>query len=78
MRLLSSLKEGEKATIKSYTNDALSLKLIEMGCTPGSSVELIKKAPFNGPIIIKVWNYQLCLRLEEAKEVTLVQWKNST
>ena len=43
---LASLKPGEKAVIISFLDEDLSLKLLEMGCTPGEEVEVEKIAPF--------------------------------
>lgn len=68
---LSELNTGEKGIIKSFNDDFLSLKLMEMGCTPGSKVEVIRSAPFNGPIMLKLWNYTLCLRKEEAEKIMI-------
>lgn len=68
---LSELHIGEYGTIKSFRDDFLSLKLMEMGCTPGSKVQVLRAAPFNGPIMLKLWNYTLCLRKEEADNIVL-------
>lgn len=69
MLSLASLKKGQKAIIKSFTNNALSSKLIEMGCMPGELVLLSKIAPFGSPIAINIAGYELSLRKDEADTV---------
>ena len=68
---LASLIAGEKAIIDSFTDTDLSLKLLEMGCTPGEIVELEKVAPFGDPIAINISGYVLSLRREEAATVNI-------
>ena len=77
---MADLKVNEKGIIKSFSDETLSVKLIEMGCLPGSEIRLNFMAPFNGPIAIKVAGYHLSLRLEEAKSIKtgrLVQMPNT-
>jgi ferrous iron transport protein A len=68
---LASLIPGEKAVIDSFTDPELSLKLLEMGCTPGEEVELEKVAPFGDPIAINISGYVLSMRLAEASTVRI-------
>ena len=37
-----------------------------MGIMPGIDIRMIKKAPFGGPIHIKINNYYITLRKEDA------------
>lgn len=71
---LSQLKRGERAIIKDFDIDNLPLKLIEMGCLPGSEVELIQFAPFLDPVYININGTHLAIRQETAFniEVTLI------
>ncbi len=69
MPTLDTLKIGETATIQSFTDSFLSLKLIEMGCLPGETVKLANIAPFGDPIAIEVSGYLLSLRKQEASTV---------
>lgn len=69
MRSLAQLKKGEKGIIKSFTNDALSSKLIEMGCLPGELVVLSRTAPLGCPFAIYISGYELSLRKDEAASV---------
>jgi ferrous iron transport protein A len=66
---LSSMKIGQRGLIDSFTDENISLKLMEMGCTPGEEVTLDKIAPMGDPIAIKVSGYTLSLRKAEASTV---------
>lgn len=69
MLSLAELKKGQKALIKSFANEALSSRLIEMGCIPGESILLSKVAPLGCPLAISIAGYELSLRKEEAASV---------
>ena len=72
MRRLSELKIGEKAYIQGFqTNNAISLKLLEMGCLPNSQVCLYQVAPLGCPICVEVNGACLSLRRQEAKEIII-------
>ena len=71
MRTLETLDVGEKALVGLYTDSNLPLKIIEMGCTPGSQIEIIKKASFNDPIYICVDNNYLAIRKELASKIVV-------
>jgi len=71
MRSLADLKPGEIGVVKSFNDEYLSLKLLEMGVLPGTEVEMKFAAPFGDPICIRVSGYNLSLRLDEAKTISL-------
>lgn len=71
MRSIADLKIGEKGTILSFTDDFMSLKLLEMGCLPNTEIELQCVAPLGDPICIKVCDYCLSLRKAEASTVLI-------
>ena len=71
MSTLDTLTKGQSATIKSFTDRFLSLKLIEMGCLPGETVRLSYVAPMGDPIAIEVSGYMLSLRKQEASTVVI-------
>jgi ferrous iron transport protein A len=70
-RKLSELECGERAIIDSFSDEEMSLKLMEMGCLPGDEVMMIFKAPFGDPVCIRISGYSLSLRLQEASTVNL-------
>jgi ferrous iron transport protein A len=69
LKPLSELNLGESATIESFSDLSLSLKILEMGCTPGEIVKLIRVAPAGDPIAIEIDGYVLSLRKKEAATV---------
>lgn len=70
-RKLSELKAGQRGIIKSFTNNELYLKLMEMGCLPGEEITLEQVAPLGDPISISVSGYSLSLRLNEAEHIEI-------
>jgi ferrous iron transport protein A len=74
MLTLADLKISEKAEIIGFTDEILSLKLLEMGCLPGTEVELTHLAPFGDPIAIKVSGYTLSMRKEEAATIEVQRY----
>lgn len=66
---LSEMSVGKNAIITEFENDAIFLKLMEMGCIPGELVKVDKIAPLGDPISITIAGYQLSLRLDEAEMI---------
>ncbi|WP_242929505.1 FeoA family protein [Pontibacter vulgaris] len=65
------LKLGERGVICCLQDAEMALKLLEMGCIPGTEVKLNSRAPFGDPITIIVNDYTLSLRLDEAETILL-------
>jgi len=70
-RTLADLKPGEWGVISRFTDEELSLKLLEMGCLPGCMVQMNQAAPLGCPLCITIGNGQLSLRKEEAAGVLI-------
>ena len=66
---LSEIQIGKKVIIRSFENDDIFLKLMEMGCIPGEAITVDQIAPLKDPISITVAGYQLSLRLNEADHI---------
>jgi ferrous iron transport protein A len=73
VRNLTELKPGEKGIISGFSDEQLSVKLMEMGCLPGATVRYNFSAPLGDPICISVAGYELSLRLEEAATVFIIK-----
>ena len=69
MKRLSEIGIGKKVIIKSFENDDIFIKLMEMGCIPGEMIRVEQKAPLGDPISITVAGYNLSLRLNEADHI---------
>ena len=73
--LLSSLKVGEKATIKSFTGgSSAKQRLIDMGLTVGTEVDITKCAPFSGPVCLCVRDS--CLAIGHGLASKIIVTKN--
>ncbi len=68
---LSELKPGQRGIIQAFTDLELSIKLMEMGCLPGTEIVFERVAPLGDPIAITVAGYQLSLRKEEASTILI-------
>jgi ferrous iron transport protein A len=55
-----------------FTDDVLALKFLEMGLLPGSEVTVGHIAPFGDPIAIKMIDYLLAIRKDEAATVLVI------
>ena len=74
---VGELKIGQKGVIVDFNIDNIPLKLLEMGCLPGNTIELIQIAPFGCPLYFNVNDSHVAIRLETAKEITvLIENKN--
>jgi ferrous iron transport protein A len=71
-RNIAEMKPGDVAIITGFTDDYISVKLMEMGCLPGVPVRFNFTAPLGDPICISVSGYELSLRLEEAATISIV------
>ena len=69
---VGELKIGQKGVIVDFNIDNIPLKLLEMGCLPGNTIELIQIAPFGCPLYFNVNDSHVAIRLETAKEITVV------
>ena len=68
---IANLKKGEKAIIKDFAADVIPLKLLEMGCLPGNTVELLQIAPFGDPLYLDINGSHLAIRIETAREIEI-------
>ncbi len=69
---LTSLKRGGKASILSIAGSGgIRRRLLDMGVTAGTVVEVERVAPLGDPIEIKVKGYHLTLRKEEADRISV-------
>ncbi|MEO6151019.1 MAG: ferrous iron transport protein A [Mucilaginibacter sp.] len=68
---LSQLEVGQSGIVKEFTDLEISVKLMEMGCLPGETIQVTRVAPMGDPIAIKVSGYQLSLRKLEASTIIL-------
>ncbi|RZJ68459.1 MAG: ferrous iron transport protein A [Flavobacterium sp.] len=68
---VNHLKKGDKAIITEIDSDLLPLKLLEMGCLPGNSIELIQIAPLGDPLYLDINGSRLAIRKETAQYIQI-------
>jgi ferrous iron transport protein A len=51
--------------------DPVSIRLLEMGLTPGIEVRLVGRAPFGDPLELELRGYRLSIRRQEAARVVV-------
>lgn len=69
---LNELKIGDSGAITAVGGEgALRCRLLDMGLTPRTVVTLRKVAPMGDPIEIHVRGYELTLRVEDARQITV-------
>lgn len=71
MATIATLLKGEKGIIKDFDTNNVPLKLIEMGCLPGNSVELVQNAPFHDPMYINIDGSFVAIRQETAVHIAI-------
>jgi ferrous iron transport protein A len=72
MKNVAQMKPGELGIVAGFTDEHLSVKLMEMGCLPGAAVRFNFTAPFGDPVCISVSGYELSLRLDEAATISIL------
>jgi ferrous iron transport protein A len=70
---LASLTRGQRATVRAiHGADEVSIRLMEMGLTPGCEVTMLGAAPLGDPLEFELRGYHLSLRKAEAARVEVV------
>ncbi len=72
---LDTLVPGEKGTVADFASPVFEVRqrLMEMGLTKGTAVEVIRLAPLGDPIEISVRGYRLSLRRKEAAAIMITK-----
>jgi DtxR family Mn-dependent transcriptional regulator len=69
---LAQVKCGQKvAIVKIRGTGGIRRRLLDMGATAGTLVEVERVAPFGDPIEVKIKGYHLTLRKEEAERIVV-------
>ena len=70
---LASLSAGQKATIQAlHVDSGFLFRLNALGFRIGKPLELIRTAPFNGPLHIKLGNTEVMLRQQDAANIEVL------
>jgi ferrous iron transport protein A len=63
---------GETAVISGFSDDEISVKLLEMGFLPGTVVRFNFTAPLGDPVCVSVSGLDLSLRVSEAATISIL------
>jgi ferrous iron transport protein A len=66
---LSHVPIGESAIVLGFSDEEISLKLIELGCIPGTKITMVRKAPLGDPLAFACLGSLISLRIQEATTV---------
>jgi Fe2+ transport system protein FeoA len=73
-RTLADLPPGRSGTVAGVEGaPALVQRLLEMGLTVGTGVEVVRYAPLGDPMEIRLRGYLLSLRKNDARNVRLAE-----
>lgn len=72
MKNLTEMNIGEKSIVKGLDKDStVKKRLLEMGVTPGVTVQITGRAPMGDPIEVSLRGYKLILRKNEANAILI-------
>ena len=72
MTTLDTLPVGQTAQISEIQgDDAIAIRLMEMGLTEGEEIRVLAVAPLGDPVEYEIRGYRLSLRRSEAKRVQI-------
>jgi len=69
---VADMVPGETAVISGFTEEEISVKLLEMGFLPGTAVRFNFTAPLGDPVCVSVSGLDLSLRISEASTITIL------
>jgi ferrous iron transport protein A len=71
-RFLGDLKPGERARIERIEGGgALRRRMMDMGIVPGVELEVVRRAPWGGPLQVRLKGYYLAMRRGECAKIII-------
>ncbi|MDR3602776.1 MAG: FeoA family protein [Desulfosporosinus sp.] len=69
-RFLGDLKPGERACVEQIEGGgALRRRMMDMGIVPGVELEVVRRAPWGGPLQVRLKGYYLAMRRGECAKI---------
>lgn len=73
MNTLIDVKPGQKAVVARIGGSgALRRRMLDMGIVPGVELQVIRKAPWGGPVQLRLRGYYLAMRRSECEQIVVV------
>lgn len=77
MKSVTDFSPGDIFTIEKFTGSIeLQSRLVEMGFVPGVKIRMVKFAPWKGLVELKIRNYHVSIRVEEAENIKVVEYES--
>ncbi|MCD6582213.1 MAG: ferrous iron transport protein A [Desulfuromusa sp.] len=74
LKSLRQIASGKKAIVTAVTAEGdVGRRLREMGLSPGTEIKVLGRAPLKDPVSIRLKNYTLTLRNNEADYIMVKQ-----
>ncbi|MBQ8197285.1 MAG: ferrous iron transport protein A [Clostridia bacterium] len=71
MRLIDIPNGKSVKILRVGCKSTLSFRLAEMGVVNGCTITVVRRASFNGPMLIKVKDFYLAMRYNDCKYITV-------
>lgn len=74
LRTLADLRPAESATIASVcagADPASARRIFDLGFAPGTTVDVLRRAPMADPVVFRVAGYDIALRRAQARCITV-------
>ncbi len=74
MTTLMDVKTGRKAVVAGIEGSgALRRRMLDMGIVPGVELEVMRQAPWGGPIQLRLRGYYLAMRRSECAQIAVAE-----
>jgi ferrous iron transport protein A len=64
-------QQGYVVAVEADEDPAAARRLFDLGFVPGAAVQMVRKAPLADPVVFRVAGYDIALRREQARWVTV-------
>lgn len=72
--MLNTIQPGKRVKIRCHhAKGSVRQRLLDLGFVPGSSIDMVRRAPLGDPIQCKVANYNVTLRRSEAALIEVTE-----
>lgn len=68
---LSPGASGVVVRVAEETAPATARRLFDLGFVPGATVSKVRRAPLGGPSVYRISGYEIALRTEQARTITV-------
>jgi ferrous iron transport protein A len=73
LQALSAVQVGQSATIQAlHVDTGFQFRLNALGLRIGKSFEIVRSAPFNGPLQVRVGSTDIMLRRQDADNIEVL------